>query len=177
MENQNQNKIVDPLCGKQRPDLSCCVVWTTIPFLSWICPALGHVGICDSDGYVYDFQGECTVGKGQMLFADPKQKFKLSIDPQILDEAIQEVKEEFGHMHYSILCSNCHFFVCTVLDRVDLKRSCCWKNWTTGATAKLIWELIVKGRSISAKDFFSIWIPFFIFYGIIILLIVLARKL
>ncbi len=31
------------------------VVYTPIPVVSWICPLIGHLGICDSEGNMYDF--------------------------------------------------------------------------------------------------------------------------
>lgn len=37
------------------------VVWSTIPVLSSLCPILGHVGICDSQGRIWDFHGHNTV--------------------------------------------------------------------------------------------------------------------
>ncbi|OHT04694.1 Transmembrane protein 222 [Tritrichomonas foetus] len=160
------------------PRLSCCVVWTQIPILTWIFPALGHVGICDSHGCVYDFQGHFHVGKGEMLFADPRQRWKLSIDPETLDRAIHEVTEEFQHIHYSLLCSNCHFYVATVLDRCKIKTPClCCSKWCKGATAKVAWALVLKGRSLSVGSFLATWIPFLIFYGIIILIVVLLTQL
>lgn len=40
------------------------IVWTTIPGLSWFLPTVGHVGICKSDGTIYDFLGRGDIHKG-----------------------------------------------------------------------------------------------------------------
>lgn len=32
-----------------------CIVWTPIPLLTWILPMVGHMGICKSNGVIYDF--------------------------------------------------------------------------------------------------------------------------
>ena len=172
-DNRNQHLI--SACNDPRN--SCCVVWTQIPMLTWIIPIFGHVGICDSHGCVRDFQGAYYVGKGNMLFGDPAQRWILPIDPVILDNSINEVAQEFKEVSYDILCSNCHFFVASVLDRAGIKPPCCYKNWSTGATMKIALSLVRKGKSISACSFLSTWIPFIIFYGIIILIIVLILKL
>lgn len=156
--------------------LECCVVWTPIPVLSWICPAIGHVGICDSRGIVRDFQGDRTVGKGNMLFGDPRQKWKLQINPDVLDRAIQETSEEFRHLGYDLICSNCHFYVASVLDNAKIKGPCCFRKWTGGATAKIIMGLIAHSRSLSVCDFVIIWLPFLILCGIIITIVILSKS-
>ena len=32
-----------------------CIVWTPIPVLTWLLPMVGHMGICKSNGVIYDF--------------------------------------------------------------------------------------------------------------------------
>lgn len=41
-----------------------CIVWTLIPCISWVCPWVGHTGICryhrlnpSSEGIICDFMG------------------------------------------------------------------------------------------------------------------------
>ena len=160
------------------PRLCCCVVWTQMPLLTWIFPALGHVGVCDSRGVVYDFQGTFFVGRGDMLFGLPRQRWRLDVSGDQMDSAIREVSREFGSVGYNILCSNCHLFVASVLDRLNVKTPCgCCAKWTKGATAKVAWAMVIKGRSLSVPDFLLTWVPFLLFYGIIILIIVLFLSL
>lgn len=153
-----------------------CVVWTQIPILTWIMPIFGHVGICDSNGCVHDFQGPYYVGHGKMLFGDPRQRWVLNIDPRTLDSAIAEVSNDFKLVPYNLLCSNCHYFVASVLDRAGYQPMGCFKNWHKGATGKIAWGLVLHGRSLTVSEFLLTWIPFLIFYGIIILIIVLILK-
>lgn len=49
------------------------IVWTTIPGLSWFLPSVGHVGICKSDGSIYDFLGRGDVHRGELGFGAPKK--------------------------------------------------------------------------------------------------------
>lgn len=36
-----------------------CIVWTPIPCLTWIAPFVGHMGVADSRGVIYDFGKWC----------------------------------------------------------------------------------------------------------------------
>jgi hypothetical protein len=140
-----------------------CVVWTPIPVLSGLCPAIGHVGVTDSQGTTYDFEGPFLIGKGQMIFGDPRQKWKIPVDSEIWDAAIAEVSNEFASVNYNLLCSNCHYFAASVLDRVGYEVIRPFGgHWVNGATVKIIWGLICHGRSLSIKDIIVIWLPFLI---------------
>jgi hypothetical protein len=44
---------IDP----KRDRFPCCIVWTPLPFISWLVPFIGHVGICREDGVILDFAG------------------------------------------------------------------------------------------------------------------------
>lgn len=37
------------------------IVWQPFPVLGWILPCIGHMGIADSRGVIYDFQGPYTI--------------------------------------------------------------------------------------------------------------------
>ena len=37
------------------------IVWQPFPVLGWILPCIGHMGIADSSGVIYDFQGPHTI--------------------------------------------------------------------------------------------------------------------
>ena len=37
------------------------IVWQPFPVLGWILPCIGHMGIADSSGVIYDFQGPYTI--------------------------------------------------------------------------------------------------------------------
>lgn len=44
------------------------IVWTPIPLITWLLPFVGHMGICDSRGVVYDFAGPYTIGIDDLAF-------------------------------------------------------------------------------------------------------------
>jgi hypothetical protein len=151
--------------------LAKSVVWTPIPVLSWLCPAIGHVGVTDSRGVTYDFEGPYTIGRGKMIFGDPRQKWKINADAAVWDKAIADATTEFGSVNYNIVCSNCHLFAATVLDKVGYEQIAPFcGRWANGATAKIIWGLILHGRSLSVKDVLVIWIPFLVLIAGFVLL-------
>ena len=57
-----------------------CLVWTPIPVLTWILPFAGHMGICDSQGKIFDFSGHYTVNEGRMAFGSPTRSINLMQD-------------------------------------------------------------------------------------------------
>ncbi|EAY15658.1 D4Ertd196e protein, putative [Trichomonas vaginalis G3] len=157
-------------------DIRTSIVWTQIPILSWLCPALGHVGVVDSHGVVFDFQGPRSVGRGRMLFGDPMQCWKLDVDTDIFDNAILQAEEEFHHKNYSLLCSNCHLFAACVLEKCNYPvPCCCFGRWTHCATIKIIQGLVIHGRSINICRSLLPWIGFIIIYGLIVILILFAK--
>ena len=163
---------MDPNHFPPNPELSCCVVWTPIPILSWICPAIGHVGVTDSHGITYDFEGNYTIGRGKLIFGDPRQKWKLNVDPEVWDQAVQKVTQRFGGIHYNILCSNCHYFAAACLEEAGIPQiPPFFGSWINGATIQIIWGLILHGRSLSFCDILAIWIPFLLFVFLIFLIV------
>jgi Protein of unknown function (DUF778) len=48
-----------------------CLVWTTIPLISWIFPFVGHLGICTSEGVTLDFAGPQFVSVDSFGFGSP----------------------------------------------------------------------------------------------------------
>eukprot|EP01016_Furgasonia_blochmanni_P015043 TRINITY_DN1808_c0_g2_i5.p3 TRINITY_DN1808_c0_g2~~TRINITY_DN1808_c0_g2_i5.p3 ORF type:complete len:127 (+),score=9.16 TRINITY_DN1808_c0_g2_i5:118-498(+) len=46
--------------GELAPDINrfpFCIVWTTLPIISFVFPMIGHTGICNSKGVIHDFAG------------------------------------------------------------------------------------------------------------------------
>ena len=161
------------LINSQKPHpLSCCVVWTPIPLLSWICPSLGHIGVTDSHGITYDFEGPYYIGKGKMIFGDPRRKWPINVDPAIWDDAIHSTSRFFEHVNYNLLCSNCHYFAAAVLDKVDYPPIIPFTGkWTSGATVKIAYGMTLHGRSLSIIDSLIIWIPFLVFILFVLFII------
>lgn len=148
-----------------------CVVWTPIPVLSWLAPVAGHVGICDSQGRIYDFQHSFRVGCDRMLFGSPVKYWDISrrVVPSLrrragdtdfddaveceaaaYDAALQEVAAHFArHQVYQWWSNNCYSFVAAVLNAQPGhgQRSRRYSALRVGA------GLVLWGRYISLRHF------------------------
>ena len=66
------------------PKKSCypfCLVWTPIPGFTALIPFIGHMGIADSKGFIYDFAGPCKFSR--LAWNDYKLE-KISVDKVIV---------------------------------------------------------------------------------------------
>lgn len=74
--------------GGHPPRLPYCIVWTPLPPITWLLPFIGHMGICDSRGAVYDFAGPYSIGVDDMAFSAPARYL-------VLDPAAAAPEEHF----------------------------------------------------------------------------------
>mmetsp|Transcript_42725 Transcript_42725/g.91206 ORF Transcript_42725/g.91206 Transcript_42725/m.91206 type:complete len:302 (-) Transcript_42725:502-1407(-) len=102
-----------------------CLVWTPIHPITWICPYIGHVGLCDAEGLIFDFCGPYCIGVDNMLFGWPTRY--LQLDPRyakadggaVWDEAVYETAKGFQRQSYDFLMWNCHSFLASFLNRIE----------------------------------------------------------
>ena len=112
-----------------------CIVWSPIPFLTWVFPFIGHVGVCLSSGIILDFAGPYYVAMDTMSFGNPTKYWML--DPELAsfpenessmsgsattsadwDKALQACTSLYQLKPYSLLSQNCHHFVIRFLNQV-----------------------------------------------------------
>lgn len=55
-----------------------CIVWSPLPLITWLIPFIGHLGIADSRGVIYDFAGPYTIGEEHMAFGKPTRYLQLN---------------------------------------------------------------------------------------------------
>lgn len=170
-----------------------CVVWTPIPFLSWMIPIIGHIGICDSQGRVYDFQGDFSIGSGHMLFGSPVKYWDVSkifvpsfykniaadddvevrkslIDGEVAmyDTAVANAVARFRRgERYRFFTNNCHSFVAAGLNGQHLSPG-------TFDIVTVCFAMMRHGKYVSTSLFFLAHGPFFLFLIILLLLVSLA---
>ena len=70
-------------------NISCSLVWTSIPVLSYIFPFIGHVGITDSIGRIHDFGSSHYISIDQMTYGNPDKIIHFEITN---DDAVSFVK-------------------------------------------------------------------------------------
>ena len=73
---RSQLSQIDP----RRARFPCCIVWTPIPFITWLVPFIGHIGICREDGVILDFAGPNFVSVDNFAFGAVTRYIQLNDD-------------------------------------------------------------------------------------------------
>eukprot|EP00638_Chattonella_subsalsa_P008778 CAMPEP_0117773712 /NCGR_PEP_ID=MMETSP0947-20121206/26031_1 /TAXON_ID=44440 /ORGANISM="Chattonella subsalsa, Strain CCMP2191" /LENGTH=165 /DNA_ID=CAMNT_0005599931 /DNA_START=39 /DNA_END=536 /DNA_ORIENTATION=+ len=94
------------------------IVWCPLPPITWICPIIGHLGITDEEGRIYDFAGPYTIGTDHLIFGRVARYIQL--DPAHAkslrwDEAVTRANGDYSQRMHNICCDNCHSHVATAL--------------------------------------------------------------
>lgn len=111
-----------PRVDPSRDCFPACIVWCPIGPLTALFPFIGHMGIGDSKGVMFDFAGPYTIGTRKLAFGNPTRYVQLTLrsaqEARDYDAAIQEANQEYcGRMH-NLFCDNCHSHVarCVLCD-------------------------------------------------------------
>ena len=101
-----------------------CIVWTPLPIISWIFPFIGHTGICDAEGVIYDFAGPYVVSRDDFAFGKVHKYFRLDIPAEqtaAYHKAIRQANKEYRKRNHSICCDNCHSHCAMALNKFKFK--------------------------------------------------------
>lgn len=106
-----------------------CIVWSPLGPITTCFPFVGHMGICDSRGYIWDFQGPYSIGRDNMAFGNPTRYLKL--DPSLCkgrkkdqspaefwDSCLHESNCMYSRRMHNICCDNCHSHVAVALEKM-----------------------------------------------------------
>ncbi|KAJ1617325.1 hypothetical protein T492DRAFT_1100585 [Pavlovales sp. CCMP2436] len=111
-----------------------CIVWAPIHPITWIAPYIGHVGVCSSEGVVYDWVG--AINENDMAFGWPVRYVHFDLAElgctandwdERLFESVQLFNSSEGPM-YDFCTWNCHSFIVKFLNDVG-GRGMCAKRW------------------------------------------------
>ncbi len=122
------------------------IVWAPLPVLSWILPLVGHVGVTDTTGTIYDFAGPRTIGVNRLLCGPPLLSASVSrvwpdVDLGAWDEALRHANALYATKTHNILANNCHHHVACVLDGAGVCASS-WAVW---------WAIVRHGQYVRAS--------------------------
>ena len=143
-----------------------CIVWTPIPFLTYLIPSIGHTGIANSEGIIHDFAASFYISIDEMSFGKPTKYFQLDLDEREkyeYDKAIEKGDLKYNHEMHNLFWNNCHSHVAYILNLIKYKGK---DNYTM---VDIWWMLILKGKYISLLAFIKTYLGFFIFFFIIYL--------
>ncbi|KAH7821559.1 putative Protein of unknown function (DUF778) [Monocercomonoides exilis] len=152
------------------------IVWNAIPVISWLVPILGHVGICDSQGRIWDFQKTDKVGINHMQYGRPmkiwryypKQKppknaeleeaeqqenliYESRAIPVQWDKAIETASQAFIHRKMSWTKCNSWHHVCECLND--------YQTEVKYTPRKLLWTFAKKGSWPSFPMALTVYLP------------------
>ena len=137
------------------------IVWTHLPPITWCLPFIGHMGITDSRGVVYDFVG--GIGVGDLMCGPAIRTLQLhpgKAHAMEWDEAVHAGNEFYEHRMHNICCDNCHSHVAVCLEKMRYRRRGYWDMVT------LCFWVFVCGKYTSVCGFFKQWLVF----GVILVL-------
>jgi len=127
-----------------------CAVWTPIPLISWVMPHVGHCGVCDSRGVVYDFCGKSKrhqVGRDAMLFGWPTRVVALNQQrthsPDEWDTLVHRLADWYDTQRYDFVSWNCHSLVASTLNQSGYPPNTAARwlgGWTVASTAMLFFS-------------------------------------
>lgn len=143
-----------------------CLVWSPLPMITTVLPFIGHVGIADSNGKLYDFQGDFKIGKDRMLFGKVVKYIDLSrefipsayttpkgspeaimAEVEAYDKALMDTIQHFKQsQHYDFVRNNCHNFAAAALNANQATRSL----WSV---PKIMWRFVIQGKYVSFSRF------------------------
>ncbi|KAJ4460733.1 putative transmembrane protein [Paratrimastix pyriformis] len=163
-----------------------CLIWTTLPILSWLIPFIGHVEIAASDGKSQGFQGAYTVAVDNFAFNDPLAVVHLFSEKEIdclrskhpedlkrIDGAIYRGSEDHRHQGWNLISNNCHSHAATCLNHMEYKEK---KNWNM---VSIWWLLMTRSKYLRPKWWCVIrtYTPFLVLVTLIVLAAVLPGLL
>ena len=137
-----------------------CIVWTPIPFLTYLIPSIGHTGIATSEGIIHDFAASFYISIDEMSFGKPTKYFQLDLDEREkyeYDKAIEKGDLKYNHEMHNLFLNNCHSHVAYILNMMKYKGK---DNYTM---VDIWWMLILKGKYVSFLAFIKTYLGFFIF--------------
>ena len=169
-ENEKEkNKKFEINIDKKNDRYPYSLVWTSIPCITHIIPWIGHLGICKSNGIIYDFAGHCLVNENNFFFGkpyeyaflEPKENERIK-----WDQSIDKVVNKFKRMNYNFFCNNCHSFCCEVLNEIK------YNGKNNYGMISVWWSVVTKGKYLSCYNVFKTYVVFtVIFLGIIALIL------
>jgi len=161
MENdRSQLGQIDP----RRARFPCCIVWTPIPFITWLVPFIGHTGICREDGVILDFAGPNFISVDNFAFGAVARYIQVNCDEcyKLLepegdatwDGALKKGTQEFQNRNYNLFTCNCHSFVVNNLNRLFYSGHDKWNVVSLAAV------MFLRGHWVSTVSVVKTFLPF-----------------
>lgn len=146
------------------------IVWTPLPVLSWVIPIIGHTGIANSEGIIYDFGGSYYIAVDNFTFGRPTKYLQLNPDKiqgRDWDDAIQLSASRFNEKQHDLIFNNCHSHVADTLNQMK------YNGRDDYTQIDVFLMMTFKSSYVGVWGFFHQWGFFFILLIIILLIVLL----
>lgn len=156
--NNDSNSKIDP----KNNIFPYCIVWTQLPLISFFFPFIGHTGICDSNGKIYDFAGSCIIGEDELSFGDPIKYVKLKPTGN-WDSSLNKANDKYSCEDHNLFCNNCHSHVACALNNMKYGDK---SNYTM---IHIWWYCLINSTYVSYGDIIKTYFGWFIMLCVYIL--------
>ena len=149
------------------------IVWSPLPVLSWFLPFIGHMGICDSRGVIYDFAGPYTIGEDDFAFGAPTRY--LTLDPAKIrsgtqddnpivswNQCVARGSKDYSKRMHNLFCDNCHSHVARCLNYMQYDGA---DNWNM---VILCFWVFFRGTFVSPARAVQTYLPSLLILAIVV---------
>lgn len=122
--------------------------------ITWILPFIGHTGIANSDGVIYDFGGSHYIAVDHFTFGSPTKYLRL--DPSLAkgrdwNDAIRVSADRFCERQHNIIMNNCHSHIADTLNEMKYNGR---DNYTQ---LDVFLMMTLKAKHVGLSGFFRQW--------------------
>lgn len=135
----DESSIHDHRIDSKQAKYPFCIVWTPIPVLTWLLPMVGHLGIADSKGIIFDFAGPYYINSHELAFGKTSRYIQLIPEDKATkefahkyDAAIKKWNAEYEKRMHNLCWDNCHSHVKNILNDIEYKN---FIHWNMGILA------------------------------------------
>lgn len=147
------------------------IVWTPLPIISYILPFIGHTGIADDDGIIYDFGASNYIAIDNFTFGQPTKYLRLDknkVRGHDWNQALEISASRFRQKKHDLIFNNCHDHVADVLNEMKYNGRDNYNKFD------IFMMMTFKSSYVDVRGFLFQWGPFMIILTIITLIISLA---
>ncbi len=135
------------------------IVWSPLPGITALLPCVGHMGITDSRGVIYDFAGPFSIAVDDFTFGRPYAY--LPLDPALAapapggaakapaerwDAGVDAACDAYARRVHNIVCDNCHHHTARALNEMGYGGR---RDW---GQVKLAAMVLLRGTWVSRRD-------------------------
>ncbi|KAG5441776.1 Transmembrane protein 222 [Clonorchis sinensis] len=140
------------------------LVWTPIPLLTWLFPIIGHMGITNTAGIIYDFAAPYTICEDNMAFGWPTMYCQLDLshveNREMWDKAVFGANEVYKLRVHNLFCDNCYSHVARALNGMRYRGR---SNWNMFSVTLLFFS---HARYVNLKGCLASLVPFVLILGV-----------